>query len=219
MTEDRGSDYEELSAALDRVVAVARAHLRAVTDAGEAAPEDPAVARAHEELAVASLEYDELLYDVTGEVTPWEVADEPPAAVSPGEGEDRPEAVLSVRQRRDYAVPSVAVLVSAAELARRKGGHGEPVADVGEAVLELLRSGDGALGSLEVPELEPLRGVVTVSEVIGDAEPLDLGEVGDDAVFALGPGERVLVRVDEEPGEDDDDDEDDEDGNGGGRSR
>ena len=63
------------------------------------------------------------------------------------------------------------------ESARRDAMNGdegadEPVESVGEAVLELLQSGDGSLAALDVPELEPLDGLVAVVEV--DA-PLDLG--------------------------------------------
>ena len=81
--------------------------------------------------------------------------------------------VVSVRQRRDYRVPSVAALLRLAEEGRAPAGEDEvlePVATVGEAVLELLQSGDGSLGMLDVPELEPLDGVVIVAEVERGAE-------------------------------------------------
>ena len=68
-----------------------------------------------------------------------------------------------MRQRRDYRVPSVAALLRAAEAARRDAARrttrSGPVETVGEAVLELLQAGDGSLGALDVPELEPLDGV------------------------------------------------------------
>ncbi len=43
---------------------------------------------------------------------------------------------------------------------RRMGEEYEPIETVAEAVLELLQSGDGSLGMLDVPELDPLDGVV-----------------------------------------------------------
>ena len=70
---------------------------------------------------------------------------------------------------------------------------------VGEAVLELLQTGDGSLAALDVPELEPLDGVVMVSEV---GTPLDLEAFDDDD--AVGPfppaaDDRLVGRLDEHP--------------------
>ena len=120
--------------------------------------------------------------------------------------------VISVRQRRDYRVPSVAALLRVAEAARREGTPEDdepaPVEGVGEAVLELLQSGDGSLGALDVPELEPLDGVVMVSEV---GTPVDLESFDDDD--AVGPfqpaaDDRLVGRLDEHPFLDLDDDHD-----------
>ena len=75
---------------------------------------------------------------------------------------------------------------------------GEPVETVGEAVLELLQAGDGSLGALDMPELEPLDGVVVVAEV---GAPLDLEAYEDDdgaGPFPLGgrgPGRRPARRA------------------------
>jgi hypothetical protein len=156
---------------------------------------------------------------VFGEVTPWDVE-----AIDPDETDQRfgvgldgaepgdPYArVVSVRQRRDYRVPSVAALLQVAEAARRSaltdnggGGAGavtgdpaEPVESVGEAVLELLQAGEGSLGALDIPELEPLDGVVAVAEL---AEPLDLAEYQEDdgaGPFRLAAPDRLVGRLDE----------------------
>ena len=70
---------------------------------------------------------------------------------------------------------------------------------VGEAVLELLQAGDGSLSSLDVPELEPLDGVLTVSEV---AKPLDLEAFEDDdgaGPFAPAADDLLVGRLDEHP--------------------
>ena len=98
-----------------------------------------------------------------------------PALLTVSGGDEGPEPggdphphVVSVRQRRDYRVPSVAALLRLAEEGRAPADEDEvlePVTTVGEAVLELLQSGDGSLGMLDVPELEPLDGVVIVAEV------------------------------------------------------
>jgi hypothetical protein len=112
--------------------------------------------------------------------------------------------VVSVRQRRDYRVPSVAGLLAAAARcgsatgpAGRRGGEpgrGWP-GTVAEAVLELVGTGDGTLGSLDLPELEPLAGVVSVVEA---ARPLPPG-VAEPDLFRVSPGERRVGRLDEQP--------------------
>jgi hypothetical protein len=204
--------HAELDAALERVITAARDHLAAVK-AADGRADDDEVWRAYVELNNASFEYDELLLDAFGEVTPWDVeAIDPDEAdkqfgvglggVDGNEAADPYPQVISVRQRRDYRVPSVAALLRLAEAARRASADGEdapatPVESVGEAVLELMQAGDGALGALDIPELESLDGVVVVAEV---AAPLD-PEVYDDSdgagPFTFGPGDRVVDRLDE----------------------
>ncbi len=120
--------------------------------------------------------------------------------------------MISVRQRRDYRVPSVAALLRVAEAARRDAvprttRTPAPVESVGEAVLELLQAGDGSLAALDVPELEPLDGLVMVSEV---GAPLDLEAFDDDdggRPVPPGAGDRLVGRLDEHPFLDDEDDE------------
>ena len=205
MTDQHG----ELDAALERVIDAARAHLAAVR-AAQGRIDDDAVWQAYVALNNASFAYDEQLLDAFGEVTPWDVesidpdeADERFGAVEGGEPTDPHPRVISVRQRRDYRVPSVAALLRVAEAARREGTPEEdepaPVEGVGEAVLELLQSGDGSLSALDVPELEPLDGVVMVSEV---GTPVDLESFDDDD--AVGPfqpavDDRLVGRLDEHP--------------------
>ena len=70
MTDDR--PFAELDAALERVVAAARAHLAAVK-AADGERDDDAVWHAYVALNNASHDYDELLNDVFGEVTPWDL--------------------------------------------------------------------------------------------------------------------------------------------------
>jgi hypothetical protein len=246
-----------LDDALERVIVAARAHLAAVK-AAKGRVDDDDVWQAYVDLNNASFAYDELLLDTYGEVTPWDVeAIDPDSAderfgvglggVDGREAADPHPLVVSVRQRRDYRVPSVAALLRVAEAARRSAagaraelaeeladeladvpadeladdlahaleaedGHADgPVETVGEAVLELLQSGDGSLGALDVPELEPLDGVVTVAEV---AEPLDLSALDADdgaAPFRTGPADRLVGRLDEHAYPDLDEDEDDAD--------
>ncbi|BCJ69835.1 hypothetical protein [Polymorphospora rubra] len=203
--------YAELDSALERVVEAARGHLAAVK-AAQGRIDDDNVWQAYVALNNASYAYDELLLDAFGEVTPWDVdlidpdevderfATGGAAGAEPGDPHPR---VVSVRQRRDYRVPSTAALLRVADAARRAGTpddvEPEPVESVGEAVLELLQSGDGSLAGLDVPELEPLDGVVLVSEI--DA-PLDVESFSDDdssQLFQGGPTDVLVGRLDEHP--------------------
>ena len=212
--------HAELDAALEQVIEAARGHLVAVK-AAQGRIDDDGVWQAYVALNNASFGYDELLLDIFGEVTPWDVESIDPEeadrrfGVGPGgvdgdEPDDPHPQVVSVRQRRDYRVPSVAALVRVAEVARRIAvpdeADTEPVESVGEAVLELLQAGDGSLSALEIPELEPLDGLVTVSEVVA---PLDLEAYADDdgtGPFAAAPDELLVGRLDERPFPDEDDD-------------
>ncbi|MFB9236419.1 hypothetical protein ACFFWC_12800 [Plantactinospora siamensis] len=205
--------HADLDAALERVIEAARAHLAAVKTA-EGRVDDDDVWQAYVALNNASYEYDERLLDAYGEVTPWDVD-----SIDPDEADERfgvglggadgaEEAdphprVLSVRQRRDFRVPSVAALIRVAEAARRAGmpdgEDAEPVEAVGEAVLELLQAGDGSLAALDIPELDPLDGLVMVSEV---AAPLDLEAFEDDdsaGPFRPADSDQLVGRLDEHP--------------------
>lgn len=204
--------HAELDAALERVIAAARDHLTAVK-AADGRADDDEVWRHYVELNNASYDYDELLLDAYGEVTPWDVE-----AIDPDEadrqfgvglgGVDGTEAgdayptVVSVRQRRDYRVPSVAALLRVADSARRTnldedGAAPAPVETVGEAVLELMQAGDGSLGALDIPELESLDGVVVVAEVEVPLKPESFEDADGAGPFALNEGERVVDRLDE----------------------
>lgn len=209
-------EHAELDAALERVIEAARTHLAAVRRAAGKVDDDD-VWQAYVDLNNASHAYDELLLDGFGEVTPWDVESIDPdeadqrfgvglGGVDGAEPADPHPQIISVRQRRDYRVPSVAALLRVAEAARRSALGGEepdePVDSVGAAVLELLESGDVSLGSLDVPELEPLDGVVTVSEV---GEPLDVDayEAEDGAgPFRHAEGDRLVGRLDDHPYDD-----------------
>lgn len=202
--------HAALDDALEQVITAARAHLAAVR-AADGAADDERVWHSYVALNNASCEYDELLLDMYGEVTPWETETIDPDAggrfltgtevLGPPAADPYP-AVVSVRQRRDYRVPSVAALLRVAEVsARRVAGAEEVVGPdtVAEAVLELVQGGDGSLATLDIPALEPLDGLVTVTDV---AEPLDLDAFAEDdgvGPFELGPDDRLVGRLDEHP--------------------
>jgi hypothetical protein len=207
---DRIADVE---AALERVVAAAHAHLAAVR-AADGEPDDDTVWNSYVALNNASHDYDNLLNDVFGEVTPWDL--EPISAEhghagrlgtvvsgvsDDAQGDDPYPKVVSVRQRRDYRVPSVSALLRLAEEGRMPlpDGESEPITSVADALLELLQSGDGSLGMLDVRELDPLDGVVVVAEVgraLND-EGHEEADADPQSPFRLGGEDRALGRLDE----------------------
>ena len=209
---DRIADVE---AALERVVAAARDHLAAVR-AADGEPDDDSVWDAYVKLNNASHDYDDLLNDVFGEVTPWDleaisaeqgqggrlgtVVSGDSADEAPLPPDDPYPQVISVRQRRDYRIPSVSALFRVAEEGRATDSEpAEPIGTVTDALLELLQSGDGSLGMLDIRELEPLDGVIVVAAV---ARPLGTGgsdepESDPQAPFQLGPDDEALGRLEE----------------------
>jgi hypothetical protein len=204
--------YAELDEALERVIAAARDHLAAVK-AAQGRVDDDDVWQAYVDLNNASFAYDEQLLDTFGEVTPWDVESIDPdeadqrfglnvGGLDGADGGDPYPRVISVRQRRDYRVPSVAALMRVAESARRQAvpdDEAGTVDSVGEAVLELLQAGDGSLSSLDVPELEPMDGLLTVTEV---REPLDLEAYEENdgtGPFVSSDGDQLVGRLDEHP--------------------
>src|SRR3954469_210373 len=155
----------ELDAALEAVVAAARAHLAAVKAAAGRIDDDD-VWQGYVDLNNASFGYDEKLLEAYGEVTPWDVESIDPDEADhrfglgvdgfdAAESKDPYPQVVSVRQGRDYRGPGASALRRVAEAARRNSVPEDedagPVESVGEAVLELLQAGDGSLSSLEVP--------------------------------------------------------------------
>src|SRR5215467_12709089 len=129
-------EHAHLDEALEKVIAAARAHLAAVR-AADGRVDDDGVWKAYVDLNNSSFAYDDALLDAFGEVTPWDVdaidpelADEKVGAMAELANADDPYArLISVRQRRDYRVPSVAALIKAAESARREAMDGEEGAE------------------------------------------------------------------------------------------
>jgi len=203
--------HVDLDGAFDKVVAAMRDHLAAVR-AAAGRVDDDTVWKAYVALNNASYEYDDLLLAASGEVTPWDVAlidpelaDEKLGAMAElANATDAHPQVISVRQRRDFRVPSVAALLKAGTRARAESmgdedDADEPIESVGAAVLELLQAGDGSLGALDVPELEPLDGMVAVAEV-AEALNVDAFEESDGiGPFALAEPDRLVGRLDEHP--------------------
>lgn len=193
----------QVDAALESVFAAARGHLAAVRAAGGKIDDDE-VWRTYVELNNASVAYDDCLLENFGEVTPWNVdtidadkADQFFGEVQ--ESSDPHPRVISVRQRRDYRVPSVTALLKAGQAARDSamGDEGGPVESVSEALVEILQSGDGSLAALDIPELEPLDGIVAVAEVDEGLDPEAFEESDGSGPFVLAGGDRLIGRMDE----------------------
>lgn len=201
---------DELTDALEAMIGAARAHLRQV-QAADGRIDDESVWSAYVALNNAACEYDEILRTHYDEVTPfdveplevderdsdWQAADGADEAVEP----DPEPTLISVRQRRDYLVPSAAALLRAAEHARQQvpdpEGDDQPVQGIGDAVLELLHCGDGTLHSLEVPELTPLDGIVVVNDVTVGLDVADTDDGAEEQAFAIGNAEPMIGRLDE----------------------
>ncbi|MFD3328946.1 hypothetical protein [Streptomyces sp. NPDC058701] len=130
----------EVRAAAEAVKAALDRHLAAVER--RTGDEDPDVYAAFNELAAASEEYDELLYDRYDEVTPFEIP--APEDGVPYAGPADPVA-FSVLIRRDYAVVEPLRLIAQAERVAAHDRDAELVDDGGTA---------GALGVL-FGEYEP----------------------------------------------------------------
>ncbi|MFI9274167.1 hypothetical protein ACIGXM_26190 [Kitasatospora sp. NPDC052896] len=193
---------EAVKAAIDR-------HLEAVSSTTTA--DDPAVFAAYEELAAAAIAYDQLLYEVYDEVTPFEV----PGDGGPGSyrGPEQPEAI-SVLIRRDYRIADPRRLRAQAEhldssLTPGAGGAGAVNAAVGVLFGEYepdeiaaraeefgLEEGDGTLWVTAAEPTEPGEWLAEpfdspdpqlllcrfdVSEVYDDEEPEEDDEPGEPA--------------------------------------
>jgi hypothetical protein len=169
---------EALKAAIDR-------HLAAVE--ARADELDPSVLEAFDALAAAAEEYDELLYTVHDEVTPFEVPAEPAPAYA---GPERVEA-FSVFIRRDYLISDPEALAAAARNA--SGDFEAEGADSRAAVAELFDAFDIDEITYRAEEVGLEAAEATLWVVASDPEVL--GGWQDDP-FSEADAERLLYRVD-----------------------
>ncbi|HWG28197.1 hypothetical protein [Actinospica sp.] len=184
---------EALKSAID-------AHLRAVESRVDEL--DPAVLEAFDALAAAAEEYDELLYAVHDEVTPFEVmTDSEPEYAGPDEVE-----ALSVFIRRDYLVADPDALTAAARTAAE--GVDPETATTRTALLDIFDSYDADEIAYRADELGLQPADSTMWVVAADPE----GVVGwHDDPFSEVDAELVLYRddvIDEDSDDEDDEDED-----------
>ncbi|GHC41625.1 hypothetical protein [Streptomyces cinnamoneus] len=209
----------EVRAAAEAVKAALDRHLDAVERrSGE---DDPAVYAAFNELAATAEAYDELLYDVYDEVTPFEIPgdDTLPAYAGPEE-----PSALSVLIRRDYAVVEPQRLLSQAQrvadldpdvdVETEPGTHGGAEGLVGRSVHAAL----GVLfGEYEPDEIASRHKEFGLEEgdstlwVSAAEEPSEPGEWLS-TPFEQADPQRVICRFDVSAVFDEDEDGDDEDG-------
>jgi hypothetical protein len=198
-------DDTDLRELFDDLVASLTSHFHAVRNRRDEA--DPQVQAAYTRLRSAAERYDDMLFELTGEVTPWEFPAGPPADV---EYEDRgaaPDAV-TVMVRRDYGIADPAGLLVAGREAYADLYPGDPpeaaVADVshpGRALYQLLHAYgvDGLDNRAENAGLAPHGGTVWVQGLVpGDAETLV------DDPFGVADEDMLIYRLDEVIGPDDD---------------
>lgn len=161
----------EVRAAAEAVKAAIDRHLQAVSSTTEEG--DPAVASAYEELAAAAIAYDQILYEVYDEVTPFEIPGD--EAGGTYEGPEEPEAI-SVLIRRDYLIADPKRLRAQAE-----------------RVDSTLTPDAGAAGSRVTAAIGVLFGEYEPDEIAARAEEFGLEE-GDSTLW-------VSATEPSEPGE------------------
>ncbi|WP_062215296.1 hypothetical protein [Streptomyces sp. NBRC 109706] len=204
----------EVRAAADALKEALDRHLAAI-ERRAAAPEaeieaaDAAVFAAFNEMAAAGEVYDELLYDVYDEVTPFEV---PASEGATYEGPEDPE-VLSVFLRRDYTVAEpqrvIAQAERVAELDPEDAEAPEPAAEAPAG--RSVRAAIGVLfGEYDPDEIASRHEEFGLAEgdatlwVTAQPEPAEPGEWLASPFDAVDP-ERVICRFDISDAFDDDD--------------
>ncbi len=192
------SDTDRLTAALGTLVDALREHLAAALErSGEG---DTRAQAAYTKLRAAAEEYDDLLFELTQEVTPWEFVE---GGGKAPEFEDRAAAPdsVSVLVRRDYGLADPVGLLEAGREAYAELFPDEPreaaAADVshpGRAIYQLLHAYgvDGIDLRAESAGLSPRGGTVWV-------QALRPGEIGLEAEdpFSVADEEMLVYRLDE----------------------
>ncbi|MFD1831580.1 hypothetical protein ACFSJS_18225 [Streptomyces desertarenae] len=171
---------EALKNALDRHLEAVERRSAEGDDAAGAARAEAAVHAAFDELAAAGEAYDELLYEVYDEVTPFEIPGG--EGMPPYAGPEEPGS-LSVLIRRDYAVVEPQRLMAQAQ---RVTALDPDSADADEAALEGPFAGSGVHAALSV--------------LFGEYEPDEIATRHEE--FGLEEGDSTLwVMAGEEPAE------------------
>lgn len=192
------NDTERLQAALDDLTDALENHLQAVlARQGEA---DAGVQTAYTALRQLAERYDDLLFDVCDEVTPWEFPEGPPSDLE-YEDHDAAPGLVGVLVRRDYEIGDTDTLLGAGREAYGELYPGDPVesavADVshpGRALYQMLHAYgvDGLDERAEDAGMLPRGGTVWVQALA----PGDDETISDDP-FGVADEELLVYRVDE----------------------
>lgn len=192
--QDRG----RLQAALDELTDALENHLEAcMSSSGEA---DPAVQSAYTALRHAAGRYDDLLFEIRDEVTPWEFPEGPHVDIEYEDADAEPAAV-GVFVRRDYDILDSDELLRGGQEAFQELHPADPkeaaeadVSHPGRALYQLLHAYgvDGLDQRAEASGLTPRGGTVWVQELgEGAAETLV------DVPFSVVDDELLIYRLDE----------------------
>jgi hypothetical protein len=178
---------EDVAAAAEVLAESVRRHAAVMVDAD--APVRTALA-AIEELRASARRYEEVIFGTSGWGPVFADLDEEEFDEDDEEDElgqhhngvevaPEPAITVSVRARYDYQISDPEALIQAGQLARIRAWDGEPhgsepVTHVGEAIYELFHLAGATYPALDVPELEPASGFVTVHRTAVPMEPDDI---------------------------------------------
>ncbi len=187
---------DDVRAAADALKGAIEAHLAAVL--ARAGEEDPNVQAAYDALRAAAEAYDDALFEVYDEVTPFEFADAPGSGPTPGVDDELDEVpqTLTVLLRRDYDVVDADALLTSGRAARTEadGLPGEDDEDdehVGAAIYHLVHTYgvDGLHARAEDIGLEPTGGTMWLLDDVA-------GDIDTDAFDGVDE-EKLRLRLDE----------------------
>lgn len=196
-------EHDRLQQALDNLTDALEAHLRAATMADTIADrgaDDVAMQAAYTALRHAAEAYDDLLFDATDEVTPWEFPESPHVDVEYEDKESVP-STIGVLVRRDYELVDADSLVDSGREAYHDlyPDHPEETAitDVshpGRALFQMLHAYgiDGLDQRAEDSGLLPRGGTVWVQALDDD----DVESLVEDP-FGVADEEMLVYRLDE----------------------
>ena len=191
-------DQARLNDALDSLTDALEAHLTACLEStGEA---DTTVQEAYTALRDAASNYDDLLFTLLDEVTPWEFAEGPPVAAEDEQRNGRLETI-ALLLRRDYTVADEGALLAAARQAYAELNPDdaqstavETVDHAGRALYQLLLAYgvDGLDQRAEVAGLVRHGGTLWMQEIGED----DVATLADDP-FGVADEQVLVYRLDE----------------------
>ncbi|MFW5899360.1 MAG: hypothetical protein ACOCUN_02700 [Jiangellaceae bacterium] len=193
-------EHARLRAALHELTGALEVHLEAVLRRASAG--DRAVQDAYARLRESANRYDDLLFELTGEVTPWEFPEEPDRDVE-YESPQPPPGVVAMLVRRDYSLADPTRLLAAGRQAYGDLYPADPpeaahadVSHPGRALYQMLHAYgvDGLEQRAADAGLAPQGGTVWVQESAGERAS---GESGNP--FGLVDEQRLIYRVDERP--------------------